>query len=177
MTRIPCATALISAGLCLAATATADINITFVESAPKDWFSISNSGGCTIGEIVATFDLRETSGKLIFDTTAAGAGVEVFQPFAVRQGNISLVNTERVEDGATSLTVLVKSLEPGTQASFTIDVDDTLKDSELGMIRVTDAEISGGAVSLNIDQTTVVKGRFDANGEISLTSPDCPESG
>ena len=62
----------------------ADIVVNFVESAPKDRFVIENTGECEFENLVVEIDLSGSAGGLIFDTTATGAGVEVFQPFEVR---------------------------------------------------------------------------------------------
>ncbi|MEM8859357.1 MAG: hypothetical protein AAGD96_13605 [Chloroflexota bacterium] len=133
----------------LPATQDTTIQINFIESAPKDRFVIQNSGTCTLDEASVTIDLIDSNGKLIFDTTGAGAGVEVFQPFEIAEGQLELISSEEVIDGDTALTVRIQSLQPGSQVGFTIDVDDTLTDSELGMIRVTGSEISGGLVMVS----------------------------
>jgi len=91
-------------------------------------------------------DLSDSAGRLIFDTTASGAGVEVFQPFEVTSGELQLQQTDRINDGEQSLSVIIKRLSPNASASFTIDVDDTLPESELGRIRVSGAEIANGPV-------------------------------
>ena len=50
------------------------VEIEFVESAPKDRFVITNIGSCALDELMIDFDLSQSAGKLIFDTTATGAG-------------------------------------------------------------------------------------------------------
>jgi len=67
------------------------IEVRFIESAPKDRFIIKNIGECNLSEFTFSIDLTESVGKLIFDTTEAGAGVEVFQPFEIVSGNIELL--------------------------------------------------------------------------------------
>jgi hypothetical protein len=109
---------------------------------------------------------------LIFDTTAAGAGVEVFQPFNVSEGDIELLSGD-VVDGNSELTLRIAELVPGARASFTIDVDDTLTESELGMIRVTASEIAGATVSLRDQGTQTISALFDDRSQASLVSPDC----
>ncbi len=164
---------LTAALICFSNTTAASLEITFVESAPKDWFSVSNLGECTLQELTLNIDLSKTAGQLIFDTTATGAGVEVFQPFEVREGDIKLTSAAKVNDGEKTLSVLVKDLQPNASASFTIDVDDTLPKSELGNIRVSGAEISGGKVSITVGDTPAIEGTFDKNGKTSLPSPTC----
>lgn len=163
-------------GTSYAAQTNANVAIKFVESAPKDWFSLTNTGTCTFEQLTMQVDLSQTAGKLIFDTTSTGAGVEVFQPFEVRQGNIQLISTKGVLDGDTHLTVSIKNLEPGESASFTIDVDDTLPKSELGMIRVSDSEMSGGRINIeNPKDSTTYSGTFDTSGVITLPVAGCAE--
>ncbi len=151
----------------------ASMDIAFVESAPKDWFSLTNSGECVLENISMTLDLSGTAGKLIFDTTSAGEGVEVFQPFETREGNVQLTSANTVLDGENRLSVFVDTLAPGQSVSFTIDVDDTLPKSELGNIRVSDSEMAGGMVSLTVGDQPGVEDIFNHQALISLPSPAC----
>ena len=148
----------------------ATIEVRFIESAPKDKFLFSNTGSCELAEAIATIDLTNTAGKLIFDTMGEGAGVEVFQPFEISEGEIELISSDRVIDGDTGLTVRISSFSPGVQVGFTIDVDDTLTDSDLGMIRVTDSEMSGGEVLLEANGQSAVSAAFGENNLITLTA-------
>jgi hypothetical protein len=139
----------------------ANVEIRFRESAPKDIFSLENLSQCDLKDVLLEIDLSNSVGHLIFDTTAAGAGVEVFQPFEVKQGNMVLTSAIQVQDGDTSLSVRIDEIIAGETVSFTIDVDDTLPKSELGNIRVSGAEIRGGAVRLSLldkDQVTATFG-------------------
>ena len=159
--------------LCAYQPVSANMDIAFVESAPKDWFSLTNSSECVLEKINMTVDLSSTAGKLIFDTTSAGEGVEVFQPFETREGNVKLTSAETVLDGENRLSVFVDTLAPGQSVSFTIDVDDTLPNSELGNIRVSDSEMVGGMVSLQVGEQPNVTGTFNSQALISLPLPDC----
>lgn len=146
------------------------LNIRFVESAPKDSFIIKNDAACDVGQLRVTFDLVGSAGKLIFDTTDTGAGVEVFQPFEVVEGEITLISSPAVSDGDAELTIQVAELLSGTQARFTIDVDDTLPNSELGMIQVTGSEISGGVVRVVEEgRPQAIITTFDDNSEAVLS--------
>lgn len=155
----------------------ASLRIDFVESAPKDRFSITNTGNSQLDSFDWLVDLSSTYGKLIFDTTASGQGVEVYQPFEVRSGEIQLTSGTRVLDGDTTLSVTITNLAPGQTASFTIDVDDTRVQSELGQIRVSGAEISGALVRIsNIQQVGQLPGSkkevlasIDNSGSVSVT--------
>jgi len=151
----------------------ANLQIKFVESAPKDWFAITNLTNCVLNNVQMNIDLSNSAGKLIFDTTASGAGVEVFQPFEVRSGEIALTSSDQVIDGDRSLAVAITSLKPGETASFTIDVDDTLTNSELGKIRVSSSEITGGEVSVSIDGGQPIDGALNQRGELILEKANC----
>ncbi|MEO0485213.1 MAG: aggregation factor core [Pseudomonadota bacterium] len=129
--------------------ATADIVVSFVESAPKDRFVIENTGACATDALQVTIDLRPAPAGLIFDTTAAGAGVEVFQPFEVARGADLLTGAVRPTDGSTAVKLDLRALGQGGQFAFTVDVDDTGVSSDLGQIRVSDAEIAGAEVVIN----------------------------
>lgn len=154
-------------------TAFADVEVRFIESAPKDRFVIANTGACELTDLIIDIDLLKTRGKLVFDTTAGGAGVEVFQPFEPNKGDVSLLSSDFVKDGDTSLSVKIVNLPVDQTVSFTIDVDDTLENGELGNIRVTGSEMQGGTVTLkneNIDNEKVV---FDVNSLAVFESNLC----
>lgn len=153
--------------------AQADIVVNFVESAPKDRFVIKNTGVCAYDDLVVEIDLSDSAGRLIFDTTSRGAGVEVFQPFEVRSGDLKLVSANEVRDGEKVLAIGIKSLLPETTVSFTIDVDDTLRDSELGNIRVSGSEIMNGLVNINYREQPVSSAQFDANSVAIVAGPEC----
>lgn len=149
----------------------AEVSVRFIESAPKDRFIIENTSSCSFDNVLFTVDLSETAGQLIFDTTASGAGVEVFQPFETVAGQLELVSSNDVNDGDTGLTVRIADLQPGSRAGFSIDVDDTLTSSELGMIRVTDSEISGGLVRIEHADQPAVTATFDSDSNALLSIP------
>lgn len=145
----------------LAQPAYANLEVRFTESAPKDIFTVKNLGKCDLKEVLLEIDLTESAGQLIFDTTATGAGVEVFQPFEVRQGKMTLTSADNVQDGDTALALRIDQIAAGATVSFTIDVDDTLAKGELGNIRVSGSEIQGGSVritSVNDDKAVATFG-------------------
>lgn len=154
----------------------ADVEVKFVESAPKDRFVIKNTGECNLQELILKIDLSQSAGRLIFDTTDTGAGVEVFQPFEVSKGNIELISSKAVKDGDTGLTVRIESLPPGKSASFTIDVDDSLPSSELGRIRVTGSEISNGAVNISTPEEQFATAVFGNDSKATVQVPPCSSS-
>jgi len=150
------------------------IVVQFIEGAPKDRFKVTNKTMCTLTNVELTIDLKNTVGSLIFDTTATGAGVEVFQPFAAATGNPELVGESEILDGQQRLTVSVLSFKPKETFAFTLDVDDTLNNGELGQIRVADSEIKGGVAILTADAINDQRGVFNDNAAINLLLTSCP---
>jgi hypothetical protein len=157
--------------LLLASGASADVQIRFIESAPKDRFVFENTGDCALTDLQVAIDLANSNGKLIFDTTGAGAGVEVYQPFEVRDGEVALQG--QVRDGDTQLQITIAQLAIGERASFTIDVDDTLKNSALGNIRVAGSEIASGQVNLSVAGAQPINSVFSDRGIATVTLGDC----
>ena len=153
--------------------AQANIEVGFVESAPKDRFIIKNTGECILENVMVAIDLTQSTGRLIFDTTASGAGVDVFQPFEIKEGDIELVSLEGVKDGDTELSLIVKSLPSGKSVSFTIDVDDTMLKSELGKTRVSGSEIENGLVKISIRKEKPVIGVFGSDSKAIALLPPC----
>lgn len=131
-------------GAISASPAFADIQVDFIEGAPKDRFVISNNGKCDLGASKITIDLAGSAGRLIFDVTDQGEGVEVFQPFELVSGSDALAGLPTVRDGDKAVVLNLKKLAAGNQISFTIDVDDTNGARE---ITVSNAEIEGASVS------------------------------
>lgn len=150
------------------------IDVEFIESAPKDRFEIRNVGSCALANLLLELDLSQSAGKLIFDTTETGAGVEVFQPFEVVKGNIIQARESEVADGDDKLALQIADLSSGGSAAFTIDVDDTLPSSELGQIRVADSEIAGGVVTVTVDALEPTTAVFDDKSQAVVDLAACP---
>lgn len=149
------------------------IEVRFIESAPKDRFLVTNKSECEIESLTVNIDLSSSAGKLIFDTTQTGAGVEVFQPFEIERGELELISSSDVKDGDSEISVRIQNMQPGGSASFTIDVDDTLRDSELGKIRVAGSEIKGGSVRAKTNQSELSMATFSSQSTATLSFPDC----
>jgi len=149
----------------------ADVQIDFIEGAPKDRFVITNTSQCNLANMALVIDLSKSDGRLIFDTTASGAGVEVFQPFEVTEGAIE--STTNIDDGNAALNLAIASLPAGNSASFTIDVDDTMTNSELGNIRVSGSEINNGLLTLTLEGQAQVSATFDANSKATIRLAPC----
>lgn len=156
----------------LAQTASANLQVKFTESAPRDRFVIENTGDCQLSNLRLEIDLSDSAGQLIFDTTERGAGVEVFQPFEVTGGSLQLSGATAVNDGDQRVQLVIAELGVGEAASFTIDVDDTLSNSELGNIRVSGSEIKSGRANL-ITGSHASSDTFNEQGIATLLFPAC----
>ena len=154
----------------------ANLEIQFRESAPKDRFMIKNTGGCSLADVRMDIDLSKSRGKLIFDTTATGAGVDVFQPFEAGDAAIAQLDAKGVQDGDSMLAVGVSEIGPGATVTFTIDVDDTLEKSDLGNIRVAGSEIEGGQVKVLLPAGEPMIATFSSSSKAVVVMPDCQES-
>ena len=126
-----------------ASPALADLDVHFIEGAPKDRFEFAFTGDCPLGPMQITVDLNDSAGALIFDTTGGGAGVEVFQPFELIEGAEHVAASSRVSDGDRKITLDLTSIAPGNVVAFTIDVDDTVSNRQ---ITVNGSEIAGARV-------------------------------
>ena len=155
---------------CLASPAAADISVQFIEGAPKDRFVIEAVGGaCLDGPAAVTIDLAGSAGALIFDTSGAGAGVEVFQPFELVAGQDRVLEVSEVTDGDQVMTLSLDQLSQGAAIAFTIDLDDTIGARE---ITVSGSEIAGAQVSVEAGGA-VVSGLFDASARALVPWTAC----
>lgn len=150
--------------------ALADLNVEFVEGAPKDRFVVTNSGSCDLEAMRLTLDLSTSEAGVIFDVTGSGAGVEVFQPFEITSGSALLVDTPRITDGDQAVTLHLKRLPRATPVAFTIDVDDTRGQRE---ITVADSEMRGATASVQLASQTV-SDTFGEDAVASIRMPECP---
>ena len=165
---------LIAATLLLSATtaAQADLTVQFIEGAPTDSFVMTNTSPCTVPAQTVSFDLSTSAAGLIFDVTNDGAGVEVFQPLKVVGANPLVLSTSTITDGDQTLDIQLDQMAPNAQVRVTFDMDDTLKDGDLGQIRVSRSEIEGASVSTSAGQTQAAA-LFDAKGMSSLAQREC----
>lgn len=86
-----------------AAPSASDILVVFEEGAPKDRFTISNTGPCSVADAAVTIDLGASVAGLIFDVSGAGAGVSVFQPLDIVAGRNLLKDVPVVSGVETKL--------------------------------------------------------------------------
>ncbi|MDJ0994678.1 MAG: hypothetical protein QNI90_13965 [Dinoroseobacter sp.] len=147
----------------------AEIEVSFRDGAPKDQFVVTNIGTCATAPMVLAIDMTESAGRLIFDVTAQGAGVQVFQPLEFTSGVEFLAAMPEVEDGQTALVLDLTALPPGGGVSFTIDVDDTIGQRE---ITVNGSEMQGSQLRVLAGFDTD-PGVFDATATARVKTPGC----
>ncbi len=149
------------------------LSVTFEESAPKDIFTIRNTGSCKTGALSLSIDLSSSKSGLIFDPTASGAGVEVFQPLEIQRGQNLVTSVSDVRDGDSKVTFALKSLKPEAVVSFTVDVDDTLRQSERGQTMISGSEMQGTSVLITHGSQTVLKSVFSAEATTFVKRVPC----
>ncbi|WP_439141202.1 aggregation factor core [Planktotalea sp.] len=155
--------------ICSASFVQADISARFIEGAPKDRFEITSTSDCLSGPVKVTINLDGSAGGLIFDTTAAGAGVEVFQPFELTSGGSLVEQSPSVMDGDKALSIGLSALPKGQTVAFTLDVDDTGGARE---ITVNGGEIAGASVVLMADGERKAA-TFGADAKAVLANSGC----
>jgi len=155
------------AALVCATSAHADLAVRFSEGAPKDRFSLTNTADCALGPAQITVDLGTAPAGLIFDVSASGAGVEVFQPFEVVSGAQNLATLPKVTDGDTAVTLNLKGLAAGETVAFTIDIDDTGGGRE---ITVSGSEIAGASVRMT---GAMQQGVFNSDARAVVPAAPC----
>lgn len=129
--------------------AAAEVTVRFADGAPRDSFTITNESGCDLGEARLTIDLAPAPAGLIFDTTAAGAGFQVFQPVELGEDASGAVRgLSAVSDGDQTLAIDLIGVPAEGRVVVTADLDDTEPASALGRIRVSGAEIAGARAVL-----------------------------
>lgn len=160
---------ILAAFLAVPTVAQADLQVQFIEGAPKDRFRIENASRCTLTGSSILLDLSTSPAGLIFDVTDRGAGVEVFQPFEIVEGAEALAATPTVLDGQTQIRLDLAELAPGQAIAFTIDVDDTLGQRA---ITVSGAEIAGATVAY-AEAGEAVSTTFSDRATADLVLADC----
>ncbi|WP_342075221.1 aggregation factor core [Yoonia sp. SS1-5] len=153
-----------------ASSAQADIELRFIEGAPKDRFDLIATGpACNDAPLEVTIDLSGAQGGLIFDVTAAGQGVEVYQPFELVAGADLLQSATSLRDGDQVLTLSLRALPAGQVLSFTTDLDDTGGGRE---ITVDGAEIAGASVIVTNGAATQTA-EFGPDARAIIDQSDC----
>ncbi|MEX0311308.1 MAG: hypothetical protein AB3N17_13820 [Tateyamaria sp.] len=142
--------------------AAADLTVSFRDGAPKDRFTLSYDGACALDRLDVQIDLGTAPAGLIFDTTGAGAGVEVFQPLEWVSGSAS---TSDVTDGDTLLSLSLDDVTPGATWAFTVDIDDT---TSARQITVDGSEMAGATLRADGKAAS-----FDATGAATVALQNC----
>ncbi|MBY5933134.1 aggregation factor core [Tateyamaria omphalii] len=153
---------LLALSVLIPSAAVADLTVSFRDGAPKDRFTLSYDGACALDRLDVQIDLGAAPAGLIFDTTAAGAGVEVFQPLEWVSGAAS---TSEVTDGDTLLSLSLDEVRPGATWAFTVDIDDTTSTRQ---ITVDGSEMAGAV--LRADGQAAA---FDASGMATVRLANC----
>lgn len=148
----------------------AAIEMTFRDGAPKDLFVLSNTGACPTAPMTLSLDMTDSAGRVVFDITENGAGVEVFQPLEFVDGAQFLRAQPDVTDGQNTLVLELGSLPPAAQVRFTIDVDDTIGQRE---ITVNGSELQGSVLTVLSGYNTD-PGVFDESATARVATPACP---
>ena len=138
----------LAAALCSGGALAADLEVRFIEGAPKDRFSISIDGACALHAASITIDLATAPAGLLFDVTDQGAGVHVFQPFELTAGHDQVLEPPLVKVGDKAVTLRVARLVSGQSVDFMIDVDDTGDSPTM----ISGAEIADAKVILESSQ-------------------------
>lgn len=148
--------------LCPALVAADGLTVTFRDGAPKDRFTLRHDGACTSAPLEVEIDLGTAPAGLIFDITAAGAGVDVFQPLEWVMGSAV---TSQVTDGDTALTLTLEGMDPGETRAFTVDIDDT---TSARQTIVDGSEMTGATLRANGRSAL-----FDATGQATVPLDPC----
>lgn len=149
--------------------ALADISVRFIEGAPKDRFEITNLSTCAVVRTDLVIDLSTSAAGLIFDTTATGAGVDVFQPFELVAGADALASQPQVIDGDKQVALPIGRLAPKAVLAFTIDVDNTM--TSRGTM-VSGSQIEGVSVRVRAAGITTT-GQFSQQGSALIQTTPC----
>jgi len=141
--------------------------VQFTDGAPKDSLTGQNNG-CPLTDATIVIDLRNTAAGLIFDVTADGAGVEVFQPVEAQSGDVTI---SPVADGGQVLHVHVPVFASGETLRLTADLDDTTSNRQ---ITVSGSEMAGATVSIAYG-SSFETAPFDTDGMAALMLPPTAE--
>ena len=155
-----------------------EIDAQFIEGAPRDRFIIQNNSQGDLNIESLILSLKDTRGKLIFDTVDGGKGVEVFQQFRSEENweesLAKLAANPNLKDGADTLEINFAHFKPKQSYRFSLDVDDQLTNSELGQIRVSGSEMAGAGLNFVLRDQNGKRftrtARFDNNSRARLSA-------
>lgn len=150
--------------------------ISFMEGAPVDKFRIENRSD--IWQIsTVEINLASSKGRLIFDTTPGGKGVDVFQPYKEVSGSAKIISASKIADGSDAVTLRFERFAKGETYTFSIDVDDQLTSSELGQIRISGSEMELAKANFSLiasdGQAKNISASFDKDNKAIVNDPAC----
>ncbi len=160
------------AGLLAVGPAAAEVTARFVEGAPNDVFEIDNSGACDFGPLRLDIDLSGAPAGLLFDVTAGGPGVLVFQPLRLVAGAEQVTGLSELADGDRALALDLAGLPAGARIVISVDIDGTLANGPLGQTRVAGAEIAGATLRV-VSASSAASAAFDAGGVARVAVSGC----
>ncbi len=150
----------------------AEMSARFVEGAPSDVLEIDNSGSCDFGPLQLDIDLSGAPAGLLFDVTAGGPGVSVFQSPRLVAGAELVTGFSELTDGDRALSLDLAGLPAGAGIVIYVDIDDTLADGPLGQTRVAGAEIAGATLRV-VSGAVAASAAFDAEGVARVAVSAC----
>ena len=148
------------------------LTVLFEEDAPKDRFIVRNDSTCLISDVSLKIDLAGSKAGLYFDTTASGAGVEVYQPFEVQSGGELLSEIPTIKDGDKVMELKFPELAPESRLVVTIDVDDSLSTTSTPTM-ISGSEIENATIRASFNSSNNENGNFVQSGYALIIMPDC----
>ena len=120
-----------------------------------------------------SWNLSPSNGKVFFDVTDKGAGVEVFQPLRiVSKGNnaAKLAEPPVIKDGDQQLVMRFSQFTGQQQFAVTMDVDDQLGGRE---ITVNSSEMSGAMLDVTFQGPADAEQRLTATFDGNARAMQC----
>ncbi len=96
--------------------------------------------------------------------------------FIFKTPAIALLDATGVNDGDLILTVGIREVGSGATVAFTIDVDDTIENDDLGNTRVTGNENEGGQLKFVPPDVEQIVTTFTNSSKATIQMPVCQES-
>lgn len=155
------------------AVAGSELTVSFQEAAPKDVIVIRNATGCPLPGFELRIDLRPSAGRLLFDTTPGGAGIDLAQPFEIVEGGAMVEAFADLTDGDRIARIRFRRMDVGGQVTVNLDLDDTLPEGPLGPTLVTPEEIAGAAVFMAREGLPEISAQFGLDGWAALPLGQC----
>jgi hypothetical protein len=159
-----------------AATCPADnlgVHAEFIEGAPTDRLVLRHTSPAGWQITAVSWNLSSSKGKVFFDVTDKGAGVEVFQPLRiVSKGDnaAKLAEPPVIKDGDQQLVMRFSQFTGQQQFAVTMDVDDQLGGRE---ITVNSSEMSGAMLDVTFQGPADAEQRLTATFDGNARAMQC----